>query len=554
MRKRFLSPLMAVLMAVAISASAMAANGNGDLTAKAEKMSDGSYSLVVKYESGNNSIKAGFFEVLEPNGTVLFSSAKVTFSSKQGMTTFTFTEDIPAGAILRMTEDKSNKPVVVTGTFEGYHIHRYDKGVETPPTCLDKGFTTYTCECGDSYEDDIVSALGHRLVTRVISEPTCTKEGRTTTFCNRANCDYKVDVYTPAFGHTPGEYTETAAPTCISVGAWEIRCVVCDCLLDSGEIDMLPHTPGEPIETSPSTCTGAGSWEIRCVDCGFLLDSGEVDMLDHNPGEYTETVAPTCISVGTWEIRCVDCGFLMGSGEVPALGHVDGEYTVIFEPTCEETGVWEIRCKICNDVLETGDVDPLDHDYDYDNGEVTDPTCTTDGFTTYTCSRDDCGKTCTGDVVPATGHTKGKGVVTKEPTHTQPGVKTYYCTVCDVPVRSKVIDELGHVEVELVSVTNTTPTYTGSGVNRVGSTTVTLKFTLSGSDVDPEASTVTKAESFSGVNATDTRDVYYTIGCYDVTVTITVTVEGKNNQINITGASAAIIGSTLVDDDGTDEE
>ena len=41
------------------------------------------------------------------------------------------------------------------------HTHRYAESV-TPPTCTERGFTTYTCTaCGDSYEGMFVEALGH---------------------------------------------------------------------------------------------------------------------------------------------------------------------------------------------------------------------------------------------------------------------------------------------------------------------------------------------------------------------------------------------------------
>ena len=41
------------------------------------------------------------------------------------------------------------------------HKHSYNEGI-TPPTCKDKGFTTYTCECGDSYVDDYEDTVNHK--------------------------------------------------------------------------------------------------------------------------------------------------------------------------------------------------------------------------------------------------------------------------------------------------------------------------------------------------------------------------------------------------------
>ena len=40
------------------------------------------------------------------------------------------------------------------------HVHKYI-AVVTEPTCTEKGYTTYTCSCGDSYVDDYVEATGH---------------------------------------------------------------------------------------------------------------------------------------------------------------------------------------------------------------------------------------------------------------------------------------------------------------------------------------------------------------------------------------------------------
>ena len=58
------------------------------------------------------------------------------------------------------------------------HTHSYSAAV-TAPDCTNAGFTTYTCDCGDSYTTDEVAALGH---TEVIDEavlPDCENAGLT---------------------------------------------------------------------------------------------------------------------------------------------------------------------------------------------------------------------------------------------------------------------------------------------------------------------------------------------------------------------------------------
>lgn len=54
------------------------------------------------------------------------------------------------------------------------------------------------------------------------------------------------------------------------------------------------------------------------------------------------------------------------------------------------------------------------------------PTCTEEGVKTFTCT---CGDTWT-EKIPALGHAWDNGVITKEPTETESGVKTYTCTRC----------------------------------------------------------------------------------------------------------------------------
>lgn len=43
---------------------------------------------------------------------------------------------------------------------EASHVHSYAT-VITPPTCTEQGYTTFSCECGESYVGDYVPALGH---------------------------------------------------------------------------------------------------------------------------------------------------------------------------------------------------------------------------------------------------------------------------------------------------------------------------------------------------------------------------------------------------------
>ena len=61
-------------------------------------------------------------------------------------------------------------------------------------------------------------------------------------------------------------------------------------------------------------------------------------------------------------------------------------------------------------------------------GVVTPPTCNAEGYTTYTCTDPKCGETWKDDIVPA-AHKWDEGVVIKEPTYSEKGLKRYTCTV-----------------------------------------------------------------------------------------------------------------------------
>ena len=58
------------------------------------------------------------------------------------------------------------------------HEHSYT-AVVTEPTCTEQGYTTYTCECGDSYIADYTDALGHTEEIIPAVEATCTETGLT---------------------------------------------------------------------------------------------------------------------------------------------------------------------------------------------------------------------------------------------------------------------------------------------------------------------------------------------------------------------------------------
>ena len=94
------------------------------------------------------------------------------------------------------------------------HTHTWVKGATTDPTCTEQGYTTYTCTCGESKQDDFVNALGHDYVGVVTQGATCTTKGVKTFTCSRCNDSYTEEIPTIAHNYVP----VVTAPTCTTGG------------------------------------------------------------------------------------------------------------------------------------------------------------------------------------------------------------------------------------------------------------------------------------------------------------------------------------------------
>ena len=74
------------------------------------------------------------------------------------------------------------------------HEHSYT-AVVTAPTCTEKGYTTHTCSCGDSYVDTYVDALGHAWDSGKVTKPaTSTETGIKTYTCTRCGATKTVTI------------------------------------------------------------------------------------------------------------------------------------------------------------------------------------------------------------------------------------------------------------------------------------------------------------------------------------------------------------------------
>ncbi len=389
----------------------------------------------------------------------------------------------------------------------------FDKAT-TEPTCINGGYTTYTCKiCKNSYTSDYTGKREHSYVyaqgdgtnhkvtceyadcdfektekcsggaatctekatctkcntgwgetfghdyKATVTAPTCTEGGYTTYDCSRCDSTYKADEVA-SLGHT--EVVDAAkAPTCTATGLTEGKhCSVCNEVLTAQEVvDKLGHTEVIDAAVAP-TCTATGLTEGKhCSACNEVLVKQEVvDKLGHTE-VIDAAVAPTCTATGLTEGKhCSVCNEVLTAQEVvDKLGHTE-VIDAAKAPTCTATGLTEGKhCSVCDEVLVVQTVvDALGHTEE--TIPAVDATCEGTGLTAgVKCSV--CQATIKAqETVPALGHTEVIDAAVS-PTCTATGLtEGKHCSVCNtVLVAQEVVDALGHKESEAVIENNVDP-------------------------------------------------------------------------------------------------
>ena len=147
---------------------------------------------------------------------------------------------------------------------ETAHTHSY-KDVVTAPTCTEKGYTTHTCACGDSYVDTYTDALGHAWDSgKVTKVPTETETGVKTFTCTR--CGETRTETMPVIPHVHSYKDVVTAPTCTSKGCTTHTCACGDSYVDT-YTDALGHAWDSGKVTKQPTATETGVRTYTCTRC-----------------------------------------------------------------------------------------------------------------------------------------------------------------------------------------------------------------------------------------------------------------------------------------------
>lgn len=190
---------------------------------------------------------------------------------------------------------------------------------------------------------------------------------------------------------------EAKAPTCTDIG-WDAydRCVRCGYTTRKelpAQHDLKQHAAQAP------TCTEKG-WDAyeACKNCNYTTRK---ELPAQHDLEQHAAKAPTCTEIG-WNAykTCSRCDYTTYT-ELPALNH-DLVRHEAQAPTCTEIG-WNAyeTCSRC-DHTTYAELPALNHDY---QAVTVAPTCETDGYTIFTCSR--CKDSYTADPTDQLGHQFG---------------------------------------------------------------------------------------------------------------------------------------------------
>ena len=282
--------------------------------------------------------------------------------------------------------------------------HNLEQHEAKAPTCTEKGWDAYkTCSrlgCNyTTYQE--IPALKHDLVHHNAQAATCTEIGWDAyKTCSRLGCNYTTYQEIPALKHDLVHHDAQAA-TCTEKG-WDAydTCSRCD-YTTYAELPALNHDLVQHEAKAP-TCTEKG-WNAyeTCsrLGCNYTTYQ-EIPALKHDLVHH-DAQAATCTEIG-WDAydTCSRCDHTTYA-ELPALNH-DLVHHDAKAPTCTEIG-WNAydTCSRCN-YTTYAELPALNHDY---QAVTVEPTCETDGYTVFTCSR--CKDSYTADPTDKLGHQFG---------------------------------------------------------------------------------------------------------------------------------------------------
>ena len=348
------------------------------------------------------------------------------------------------GSVTR-TCKRCNEPEKVKIPAQG---HKFDASTytETKATCTVKGSRTYTCttheNCGVSVTVDTDFAP-HSYELKYNEKATCTKDGKVVMECSV--CHDSKEIVIPKFGHTWNNGEVTKEATCTETGVKTFTCSICN-ETRTETIEKLPHNFIAGKEVPPTCKDGGKSGYIpyTCSGCGESYSKITDKKIEHKFGDWETVQEANESRIGIEKRTCSECGAVDYKTSASTGDH---QYTeeITKNPTCTEEGSKTLTCTNSKHSGEEPQVVPIPAlGHDMKAGTPVAATCEHEGYTDYTCSRDNCGFTYRIITAPASDHTASKWTEVVPASCTVDGVQKKTCITCGEILAEETIPAPGH--------------------------------------------------------------------------------------------------------------
>lgn len=356
------------------------------------------------------------------------------------------------GPDFQWSDDYSICKAVYTCEYNSEHVIKVDCDVETTrteATCEEDGNITHTAT--GTYNDqkitdvqkETIPAKGHvkgEVKIENATEATCEEGGSydEVVYCTVCNKELsRTTVKTEAKGHKWNNGKVTTEPTCTEEGVKTFQCMVCGKTKTEAVVALGHNWNKDFTVDKEATCEVGGSYDevIYCTVCGKELSRTTIktEAKGHKWDSGKITKEPTCTEEGVKTFECTVCGKTK-TEKVEALGHDwNNDFTVDKEATCEETGLKSIHCKRCDIKKDETVIPAKGHvagEKKIENAK--EAVCEAGGSYDEVVYCTVCNKEISRKTIKteAKGHKWDSGKITKEPTYTEQGTRTYTCTVC----------------------------------------------------------------------------------------------------------------------------
>ena len=327
--------------------------------------------------------------------------------------------------------------------------HTVVKEADKAATCTEDGYKgrEYCSVCNTTIKErTVIPATGHDVKLVGAKDSTCTSKGYSgNEVCKTCGKTIKTGHELPLAQHTPKK-EEGVAATCTKDGhEGNTVCEVCKQVITTGKVipklghdwsnedgkctrcgESHEHSYGEGTTIKGLTCTQDEEIDYTCSECGYVKKE-ITKATGHEWGEWQTTLAQTCTTDGKEERTCAKCSE-KEERTLKANGHEWGEWKITLAQTCTTDGKEERTCAKCSK-KEERTLKATGHKSETVGAKA--PTCKEDGYT-----GDEVCKVChetlnKGTTIPKTNsHEWGKWTTVREATCTEKGEQIRKCAVC----------------------------------------------------------------------------------------------------------------------------